>query len=341
VSVLDVLAAAVVAFAVVPEVVRIERLRTGSPRLLAAMELAGLAGWAVLPAAVFACVGDGVAAAVVSGRVGSGGCWMGLDGGAWSWVGVGLALVALAPVAWQARRALRAARRTELTRLVRRVAHERQVASGGSVWVVPSTVPSAYAAGVWRPAAVVTSAVLDPLGEIEQQAVLEHEAAHVRLGHPRLLVLAAVVVRAYGVLPPARRRYSALRCALEVAADEEAVRVVGRQAVLDALAQVVLTQVSPAASFADAEHLRYRIRRLQDRRAPSRSVDVVVAAVSLVLVGLFAWTACVSASGSSVVAGEVVCVVVAAVVASRPLWAWGRLPRHMADPTRLDTSTNM
>lgn len=326
-SVLDALLGAVVVFAVVPEVVHLEILRRGSPRLLAAMELAGLVGWAILPAAVFSCLGDAIASVVASGRIGTGGCWMGLDVGQWYLVGVALGALALAPVGCQAWRTTRAVRHGELTGLVRRAAEERQVASGASVWVVPSAVPLAYAAGLWRPEAVVSTAVLDGLEDDEAQAVLEHEAAHIALGHPRLLVLGAVIARAYGALPPVRRRYAALRGALEAAADDEAVRVVGRGPLLGALAHVVLThatspQMPQVASFSDAEHLAYRIRRLQGTCGPSRTIDAVIGLMSMALVGLFAWSACVLVSGSPLLGGELLCVLAVIVVASRPLWAW-------------------
>lgn len=344
-SVLDTLLGAVLVFAILPEVVHLQALRRGSPRLLAALELAGLVGWAILPAATFSCLGDAIASVVASGQIGSRGCWMALAAGQWYLVGVALGAVALAPVGYQAWRTARAVGRGQLTGLIRRAATPRPVASGASVWVVPSAVPLAYAAGLRHPEAVVSTAVLDGLGDGEAQAVLEHEAAHVALGHPRLLVLGAAVARAYGALPPVRRRYSALRCALEAAADDEAVRVVGRAALLNALTQVVSTHVAsaqtpPAASFTDAEHLAYRIQRLQNARGPIRTVDSVVGLVSMVLVGLFAWSACVLMSGSPLFGGELLCVLAVVMVASRPLWAWRHRSR-LDTSSRLGASTNM
>lgn len=326
-SLLDLALGALVAFALLPELVRFGPLRRGSPRVLAALELGGLVGWAILPFALLSCFGDALATVIVSGRIGAGGCWMGVAASKWRLLGIAAGGLAVLPLLWQGWRTVRAVQRVELKGLCRHAAELHTLASGASVWVLPSPVPTAYAAGVLNPAAVVTSAVLDPLGAVERQAVLEHEAAHVELGHPRLLVFAAIIVQAYGMLPSVRRGWHSLRRELEAAADDEAVRSVGRDAVLSALAQVALAQAGGTLSFGEPEYLRYRISRLEGPPAPSRAASAAVVAVSVAMVGLLAWTACVLVSGGAVFLGELACVGGAAAVASRPLWAWHRVGR--------------
>jgi len=327
VNLLNLALGALVAFALLPELVRFGPLHRGSPRVLATLELAGLVGWAILPVALLSCFGDALATVIISGRIGAGGCWMGVGASEWRLLGVAAGGLALTPLVWQGYRTVRAVRDVELKGLARQAAQLHALASGGSVWVLPSPVPTAYAAGVLKPTAVVTSAVLDPLGDMERQAVLEHEAAHVKLGHPRLIVLAAIIVRAYGMLPPVSRGWHSLRRELEAAADDEAVRSVGREAVLSALAQVALAQAGGTLSFGESEYLRYRISRLEGVAASARAASAAVVAVSIAMVGLLAWTACVLVSGSAVFLGELACVGGAAAVASRPLWAWHRAGR--------------
>jgi Zn-dependent protease with chaperone function len=116
--------------------------------------------------------------------------------------------------------------------------------------------------------------------------VLAHETVHVRLGHPRILLLGAVIGRSYRWLPPARLAWDQLRRDIEAAADDEAAAAAGAGPLLSALAKVALATAPLAApapasvSFADPEDLRYRIRRLQ--RPPARSAR---SALSLGLAG--------------------------------------------------------
>lgn len=191
---------AVVGVALASELGRARVLRRGSPRARAMLQLVGLVGWGILPATLLSCGGATVAALATTGRIGTGGCWAGLAAGQRQLVGAAAGAAALLPMGWQAWRTAVAVRRTELDSLARSAGQVHVTASGTPVWVVPSVVGVAYAAGLVHPAAVVTSAALAPLDEQERRAVLEHEAAHVRLGHPRVLVLGSIVARAYPFL---------------------------------------------------------------------------------------------------------------------------------------------
>lgn len=315
------LALAVAAVAVVPRIVCRGRAGAVSPRLLAALHMVSLAGLALLPAGEVVCAGLGLARPA-AGTVGLA-AHCGPGAGAGLWLPVGLSLAALAPLAWQAARVLPAARRTELDGIALAAAHPRRLHGGGVVWVLPSAEPAAYACGLRRPRAVVTSGLLALLGPAEQQAVCEHENAHVRLGHPRLLLAGAVVARAYGFLPPVRHAWSGLRRELEAAADDEAVRAVGTGPVLSALARAALARSAApgaAAAFGDPQHLRYRIARLQEPHPASRGASALVTAGGLALITAFTWSACGLATGTATAAGIAACAAALAATGLRPVW---------------------
>ena len=334
-SVASLALAAVLVASLAPELARLRIVRDASPRVKAAVALAGLGGWAVLPAVILGCAGVLMAGLVATGRLGAAGCFAGLATGQWRMVGVSAAVVALGPLVWGAVRAVRAMRRSEPDALVRLAGTVHVSSRGVPVWVVPSPVAMAFAGGVVRTTAVVTSAALVGLDAAERQAVLEHEAAHLDLGHPRLLALAGVVAHAAGFLPPVARSWSLLRRELEAAADDAAAAVVGRPALLSALARVALANAAGGPGFADPEHLRYRIERLGDRCAPSRTATTALTVLAVAVAGLFAWTTCVLAGGGSLagagglILGVPSCLVAIGVVATRPLWRRGRRERSL------------
>lgn len=296
-----------------------------SPRVAAGGHLVSLVGWGMLPAVWLACLGGTIGSWAAGIRVSGGGCLFGLDQGQWQLLGYLPAAGALGMLVWHAIRLAVAAQRAELRglALARSV---RQEVEGGSVWVVPSSQPAAYAGGLWRPRAVVTSGLLGSLNERERQAVCEHEIAHVRLGHPRALLAAGAVVAAYGVLPPVRRAWHGLRRDLEAAADDEAVRAVGTGPVLSALVRTAL-QVSGATpaviAFNHPELLRYRIARLEGLRPNRRAPTAAAGSAVGLLAATMAWTACVLAGAHATEIGVAVCLTAIAVVGLRPTWVWG------------------
>lgn len=295
-----------------------------SPRLLSAAHLVTLLALALLPAGWLACLGAALTALATGGDPHAAGCWLGLDAGGWRLVTDAVALGALAPLAWQSVRLSVRTRRAELREVALATADERRLRGGGVVWVIPSGRPLAYAGGVVRPRAVVTTGLLSMLDPAEQEAVLEHEGAHVRLGHPRLLLLGAVVAGAYGFLPSVRRAWAGLGREMEAAADEEAARLVGRSSLLAALARVGLAHASSdAPSFVDGAHLRYRIRRLQEPARSDPRANSLVGALSAVLVVGFSWSICALADRDPAAGGLVACAVGAAAIGLRPTWPWG------------------
>lgn len=293
-----------------------------SPRVAAGGYLVVLMGWALLPAVWLVCLGGAIGSWIAGIRLSGGGCLFGLNRGQWQLLGYLPAAAALGVLVWHAIRQAVAAQQAEL-RGFALAGSVRQEVQGGSVWVVPAAQSAAYAGGLWRPKAVVTSGLLD---ERERAAVREHEVAHVRLGHPRVLLAGGAVASAYGVLAPVRRAWDGLRRELEAAADDEAVKAVGTAPVLTALVSTALQ----ASGIADAlvgfnhpEHLRYRIARLEglrpSRRAPTAAAGSAVGMLTLMM----AWALCVLAGAHATEIGVVVCLVVIGALGLRPTWAWG------------------
>ena len=122
-----------------------------------------------------------------------------------------------------------------------------------------------------------------------------------------------------------RRTWAGLRRELEAAADDEAVRLVGAAPLLSALARVGLARATTTrsigeASFGDPEHLRYRIRRLQQPSEPAPGVSIAVIALGALLAGAFAWCACTLVAPQPELPSLAACLGTFAAVGSRPLW---------------------
>jgi hypothetical protein len=300
--------AAVVVFSVLPAISRSRLLEAASPGVLAAADLLGLLAWAVLPAAFAACLVVGVSA-VIGGapRSPSGACWLGMTPRDWQVAGGALAVLVASPLVVHAKFVYR--RLSELGGLPEGGGEEIATESGAMVTVLPTDLKLAFAAGFRSPRAMVSQGVLASLGAQERVAVLEHEAAHARLGHPRLVVLAAVIEGAYGRAWPVRALSAALRRELEAVADQQAVRFVRRDALLGALLAIAEapTAIHGTAGLYDAEHLRYRVRRLTS--GPSRHAAMTLAVGALVagLASLLAWSLCVFGGGRPTLAGLLMC----------------------------------
>jgi Zn-dependent protease with chaperone function len=305
-------AARLLLFVLVPVLLSAHLLRRASPRLLGASHMVSLIGWAFLPASSVAFL---VAEFAPQGRS---------SGGPSQLVGFGVAAAMLAPVAWQSGRALVAVRRLELHGPLLSCARQVRLRGGASVWIVPSEQLMAYACGVVRPQAVVTTGLLGLLDPAERAAVLEHEAAHVQLGHPRLMLFGAAVARAYGFLPPVRRAWAGLRREIEAAADDEAARRVGPDPLLCALARIGLASTTASDGglpFGDPEHLRYRIDRLQrPHRESALAVNLGVVALTGLFAAVLASCACAFLDSQPLLPGLAACLGTTALVASRPLW---------------------
>lgn len=115
------------------------------------------------------------------------------------------------------RRRLQASRR--IVRSLRVIGYQR-----GRAIVFADPQPLAFCAGLLRPRVYVSTGAIDALSPPELEAVLAHEAHHVRCRDPLRIVIARVLADALFFLPVLRdlaARYEALA---EIAADAAAVR---------------------------------------------------------------------------------------------------------------------
>ena len=270
-----------------------------APRLGAVVEVLTLAAIGLAPPLLLACAaaaagtwsggrGDKVAGVCVLAAGPAGPAQLAL---------YGLAAALLARTGAVAAQAAAAARRAGPRGRAQAAATPRRLPGGVTASVVPSGQVAAWCGGLRRPQVVVTTGLLDVLSPAEQQAALAHEAAHIRLGHPRILLAGAVIGRSYRWLPPARLAWDRLRCDVEAAADDEAAAAAGAGPLLSALAKVALAATPPAtaparAGFADPEDLRYRIRRLQAPPARSARSALALGLAGAVLTGGLAAAAC-------------------------------------------------
>lgn len=252
--------------------------RRTSPRVAAAVHLWALIGIAVAPVALMVCLAGprsmlrGACHGVLEHR-----------GHLLAWAALAVAGAILVWLALAGSRTLRATRAADPRRLG--AGQPTKTEGGVPVYVLPVERPVAFAVGLRRARVVVSQGLMDLLSEEERRAALAHEVAHVRGGHPALLLLGRVMAQAFGALPPVRRAFASLRRELEASADDQAVRAVGDpEVVASAIAKVGLAGAVPApgAALADEEDLAYRVGRLLGRYPESRTR----AAVALALTGL-------------------------------------------------------
>jgi Zn-dependent protease with chaperone function len=304
-------------------------LTAPAPRLGAVVEILTLAGIGLVPPLLLAC-----AAAAV-------GTWSGDRGDMVAGVCVlaagpvglaqlvlyGLAAALLARTGALAAQAALAGRRAGPRAWALAGATPRLMPGGVTAWVIPSSQVAAYCGGLRRAQIVVTTGLLGLLNPGEQEAVLGHEAAHVRLGHSRVLLLGAVIRRSYRWLPPARLAWDRLRRDIEAAADDEAAVMTGAGPLLSALAKVALATTASAAGasagagFADPEDLRYRIRRLQAPPARSARSTIALGLAGTVLTGGLAAAACQLLHAGAAWSGLLPCLAAFGYLGWRPAWA--------------------
>lgn len=308
------------------------RFQSANPRLVAAVELLGLLYLGLLPPILLSCIAVGLGGGT-SSSLGHGGLCFLVAGG-----GPRIAQLVLYAAAaglvgrtgFFIARALLGAQRAELRGWALAGASRRAAGNGGCVWVVPSAKLAAYSAGWRHPKALVTTGLLDLLDEGEQHAVCHHEEAHVRLGHPRLLLVATALADTYRFFSPARAALAQLRRSFEAAADDETVKACGTRPLLCALAKVALAG-APAASlaFAEAEDLRYRIQRLESPQSATRTSSAALGTIAVVLTATMAWIACAAFQGAAPWPDILPCAAGLGWLGSRPARASWRTSQHL------------
>jgi Zn-dependent protease with chaperone function len=299
-----------------------------APRLGAVVEVLTLAGIGLAPPLLLACAA--AAAGTWPGGRGhmvAGVCVLAAGPAGPAQLALyGLAAALLARTGAVAARAAVAARRAGPRGWALAAATPRRLPGGCTAQVVPSGQVAAWCGGLRHPQVVVTTGLLSLLGPAEQHAVLAHEAAHVRLGHPRILLAGAVIGRSYRWLPPARLAWDRLRRDIEAAADDEAAAAAGTGPLLSALAKVALATTPQAAAaparagFADPEDLRYRICRLQSPPARSARSALALGLAGAVLTGGLAAAACQLLHAGAAWPGLIGCLAAFGYLGWRPAW---------------------
>lgn len=143
------------------------------------------------------------------------------------------------------------------------------------VLVVHAAQPAAYAVPGRQGTVVLTTAARDALSRPELTAVLEHERAHLRARHDRLLTVTGTFAAAAPWVPAARAGHRALRMLAEMHADDAAARCTSpftTATALVKLAGAVPTVPPPASSglAAAATDVAVRVERLLARAAEPR-----------------------------------------------------------------------
>lgn len=222
----------------------------------------------------------------------------------WAATGVAVVLPTLAVLGWS--RARSATRRARIEPWLG--CHHDHDGHRLVVLPTPRLLAVSVPAGGWRGAGqiVVSEGLVDSLTPCELDAVLCHEAAHLRHAHHRYLAAAAAVDQAFVWFPLARRSTATVRVALERWADEEAAASGDRAVVRDALLTVTRTLVAgPAvAAFSAAETIGERLAALDATTPRLRFAPHVLLyfpGAALGAAGLVAWSSWAS-EASAVVA---------------------------------------
>lgn len=145
---------------------------------------------------------------------------------------------------------------------------ERRVIGGHTVVLLPVERPFAasFECGQHGQAIVVSDSLLSALEPAQAEAVVRHEAAHLRCGHQRLLTLATAAEMVLGWFPAVAGSAAELRLAVERWADEQAAlpSPAARRAVRDSLVVLAGLASGPGlATFADARTVAARITALE------------------------------------------------------------------------------
>jgi hypothetical protein len=157
--------------------------------------------------------------------------------------------------------------------------------AGAQVLVVEDERPQAFCSGLWRPRVYVSRGTLELLSADQLAAVVAHEQHHARRRDPLRLLLARSLGEGLFFLPALGRladRYTALA---ELAADEAAVRRVGRPALAAAL--LVFDETPNAALVGIAPE---RVDHLLGRPARWEVPAALLAGGAVTLAGLVALT---------------------------------------------------
>lgn len=142
--------------------------------------------------------------------------------------------------------------------------------------------PYAFCIGGRRARVVVTTGLLTSLSAHEIDAVLAHEAAHLRLRHHVTMVTCHALFGALSPIFPAFRRAMPLvRLYAELSADDTARRRVGARPLRQALARLACTPAPNGTLAASANDVQARLQRLDDQHRNLTRLGSALAATAI------------------------------------------------------------
>ncbi|MGG1616145.1 M56 family metallopeptidase [Paenibacillus sp. NRS-1782] len=140
------------------------------------------------------------------------------------------------------------------------------------IWVIDYANPTAFTMGLWKPRIVLSSALLSLLDKYEEEAVIYHEAYHMKHYDPLKTWLLQMCATLLFYLPVLRHITNHYKIAREILADNEAIKRTGSpmgigSALLKLLrmtpANAHLVNSAACSSFAETS-INYRISRILD-----------------------------------------------------------------------------
>ena len=142
----------------------------------------------------------------------------------------------------------------------------RDAGLAGRIDVVAGDEPRCFCYGLVRPRVCVTTGLVDTLDAVELEAVLRHEAFHVRNRDPLRLLLGKALTSTFFFVPTLRDLFAHYRLHIEVAADRRAVREMGEPrslaAALDKLLDAGVVEPAILPGVAHRGSLEMRIDNL-------------------------------------------------------------------------------
>ena len=133
--------------------------------------------------------------------------------------------------------------------------------------VLDHEAPYAFCIGGRRPRVVVTLSLLQTLDSAELEAVLAHEAAHLRQRHHAALSMCRILFLTLSPLFPAfRQAMAGIRLFAELCADDSARRQLGAPPLRSALERLACLPTPSGTLAATANDVEVRLMRLTDER---------------------------------------------------------------------------
>jgi Zn-dependent protease with chaperone function len=212
-----------------------------------------------------------------------------------SWIAAAAATALLVRMVTSALHSTRAARRARVEAWL----GDHHAREDFDVVTVPTDSTLAFGVPGPSPQVVISTGLAERLGADELEAVVSHEAAHLRLHHSTVLAVLHGIEASLGMLPFVRRTGGRLRAALEVWADAAALGEVADRRSADpqtrrSALRTALVGLTSTGCIITAEN--ERIARLARRPSPRplfvramvyAPVLVLVVAVGLTAVGWF------------------------------------------------------